>query len=44
MTLLITAPKEPGEYTIELDMVQEAVSWFGDRGSQTTKTRVTVVK
>ena len=44
MTLLITAPKEPGEYTIELDMVQEAVSWFGDRGSQTTKGKVTVLK
>ena len=44
MTLLITAPKEPGEYIIELDMVQEAVSWFGDKGSPTTKAKVTVVK
>jgi len=44
MTLLITAPKEPGEYTIELDMVQEAVSWFGDKGSHTTKAKVTGVK
>jgi len=44
MTLLITAPKQPGEYTIELDMVQEAVSWFGDKGSPTTKAKVTVVK
>lgn len=42
--LLITAPKEPGEYTIELDMVQEAVAWFGDKGSPTTKAKVTVVK
>lgn len=44
MTLLITAPKEPGEYLIELDMVQEGVSWFGDKGSPTTKAKVTVVK
>jgi hypothetical protein len=44
MTLLITAPKEPGEYTLELDMVQEAVSWFGEMGSTTTKAKVTVVK
>lgn len=42
--LLITAPKEPGEYTIELDMVQEGVSWFGEKGSPTTKAKVTVVK
>jgi len=42
--LLITAPKEPGEYTIELDMVQEAVAWFSDKGSPTTKAKVTVVK
>src|ERR1700704_2929274 len=33
MSLLITAPKEPGEYTIELDMVQEAVAWFAEKGS-----------
>jgi hypothetical protein len=44
MTLLITAPKQPGEYTIELDMVQEGVSWFGDKGSPTTKAKVTVVR
>jgi hypothetical protein len=42
--LLITAPKEPGEYTIELDMVQEGVAWFGEKGSPTTKAKVTVVK
>jgi hypothetical protein len=44
MTLLITAPKQPGEYTIELDMVQEGVNWFGDKGSPTTKAKVTVVR
>ena len=44
MTLEITAPKEAGEYTLELDMVQEGVSWFGDKGSPTTKAKVTVVR
>ena len=44
MTLLITAPKTPGEYFMRLDMVQEAVAWFGDKGSTTTKVPVTVVK
>ena len=44
MTLQITAPKQPGEYTLSLDMVQEGVSWFGEKGSATTKAKVTVVK
>jgi hypothetical protein len=44
MSLLITAPSQPGEYTMELDMVQEGVSWFGDKGSATTKAKVTVVR
>jgi len=42
--LQITAPKEAGEYTIELDMVQEGVAWFAEKGSPTTKAKVTVVK
>jgi hypothetical protein len=44
MTLQIVAPKEPGEYTLEVDMVQEGVNWFGERGSPTTKAKVTVAK
>jgi hypothetical protein len=44
MTLQITAPKTPGDWTMELDMVQEAVTWFGEKGSPTTKVKVTVVK
>jgi hypothetical protein len=44
MTLLITAPKQPGDYMLELDMVQEGVAWFGEKGSPTTKLKVTVVK
>lgn len=44
MPLQITAPKQPGEYILDLDMVQEGVAWFGERGSPTTKVKVTVVK
>ena len=42
--LVITAPKEPGEYVLEVDLIQEQVSWFRDKGSATAKTKVTVVK
>ena len=44
MSLQITAPKSPGEWTLVLDMVQEGVAWFGEKGSPTTKANVTVVK
>ena len=44
MTLQITAPKEPGEWFLQLDMVQEGVSWFYERGSSPTKVKVQVVK
>ena len=42
--LLITAPKDPGEYTLEVDLVQEQVAWFSDKGSPTAKTKIMVVK
>lgn len=42
--LVITAPKEPGEYTLEVDVVQEQVAWFSDKGSPTAKAKITVVK
>jgi hypothetical protein len=42
--LLIRAPQEPGEYVLDLDLVQEQVTWFHDRGSETVKTKVTVVR
>lgn len=44
MTIHITAPKEPGEYILEVDMVQEGVTWFSDKGSSTTRTKVTVIR
>ncbi len=42
--LVITAPKEPGDYLLELDLVQEQVAWFSDKGSPTARTKVTVVR
>ena len=44
MALQITAPKTPGEWTLDLDMVQEGVAWFSEKGSPTTKVKVMVVK
>ena len=42
--LAITAPKEPGEYILEIDVVQEQVAWFRDKGSPTARTKMTVVR
>lgn len=42
--LVITAPKDPGEYTLEVDLVQEQVAWFSEKGSPTAKAKITVVK
>ena len=42
--LLVNAPKEPGEYILEVDLIQEQVTWFGDKGSPTARAKVTVVR
>jgi len=44
VSLLIMAPKDPGDYTLDMDLVQEQVTWFHDKGSPTAKAKVTVVK
>ncbi len=38
----VFAPVEPGEYELEVDLVQEGVNWFADRGSSTVRLPVTV--
>lgn len=38
----IIAPTEPGEYLLELDLVQENVAWFKDKGSKTIQIPVNV--
>jgi hypothetical protein len=40
--LEITAPPSPGQYLLQLDVVQEDVAWFGDRGSERLTWHVTV--
>jgi hypothetical protein len=40
--MVITAPKSPGKYVLELDMVQERVAWFHDKGSQIARVVTTV--
>lgn len=42
MPLVITAPETPGDYVLEIDMVQEGVSWFGPKGSRTWQATVKV--
>ncbi len=42
LPLRITAPKLPGAYVLEVDVVQEQVAWFRDKGSRTVRVRVTV--
>jgi SAM-dependent methyltransferase len=40
--LLVAAPTAPGSYILELDMVEEGICWFADRGSPTFRARVHV--
>jgi len=40
LSLIITAPPQEGMYFLELDMVEEGVAWFKDKGSVTTKVRL----
>jgi hypothetical protein len=42
LPLTVTAPNTPGDYHLELDVIQEGVAWFGDRGSQVLKLNVRV--
>jgi SAM-dependent methyltransferase len=40
LRLTVISPQEPGMYQLELDMVQEHVAWFRDRGSEPCRVRV----
>jgi hypothetical protein len=44
ITLRITAPPEPGDYTLEIDMVHEGVTWFKQRGARPLSIGVTVTR
>jgi hypothetical protein len=43
-TIRLTSPSSPGDYLLELDLVQEAVAWFADRGSETLRVPVVVTE
>ena len=40
--ILINAPETTGEYTLEFDMVQEQVGWFGDSASEKLRLNVAI--
>jgi SAM-dependent methyltransferase len=40
--LTVRAPMEPQAHICEIDIVQEGVTWFADRGSRTVRMRVSV--
>ncbi|HEX6359836.1 methyltransferase domain-containing protein [Actinophytocola sp.] len=44
MELPVVAPDEPGDHDLELDVVQEAVTWWAEVGSNPVRARVTVVR
>jgi SAM-dependent methyltransferase len=42
VVLAVTAPADAGRYVLEVDMVQEAVCWFAEKGSPTARVPVLV--
>ncbi len=40
--ITVTAPPQPGTYTLEIDMLQELVNWFGPAGSKTLRLEILV--
>ncbi|HEY6232380.1 MAG TPA: hypothetical protein VIW64_14055 [Pyrinomonadaceae bacterium] len=42
MLLTVTAPSQPGNYVLEIDMVQEGVAWFASKGSKPLRVIVKV--
>ncbi|HZI19891.1 MAG TPA: hypothetical protein VEY09_15000 [Pyrinomonadaceae bacterium] len=42
LPIKVAAPRQPGEYVLEFDMVQEQVNFFRERGSTPARVKVTV--
>jgi SAM-dependent methyltransferase len=40
--LTVRAPADPGEYRVEIDLVQELICWFAQYGSTTTRAAILV--
>ena len=44
LTLTTRAPSDPGKYVLEVDLVQEGVAWFKEKGSKTARVLVNVLE
>ena len=42
VVVTIHAPNEPGSYVLEIDLVQERVCWFAERGSRTVRVPIVI--
>lgn len=42
LSVEIKAPSKPGRYIVEFDLVQELVTWFGNKGSATARIKIKV--
>jgi hypothetical protein len=42
LELVVNAPKQAGNYILELDMLQEGVSWFASQGSPTVRLQIKI--
>lgn len=42
VALAVNAPATPGQYILEIDVLQESVAWFGTKGSRTLRQGVVV--
>lgn len=42
ITLTVNAPRTPGDYTLEIDMVHEGVTWFSEKGGRPLRLPVRV--
>jgi len=43
MALQVTAPQVSGDYVAEIDLLQEYISWFAEKGTQPRRVRFAVV-
>ena len=42
LVLQVTAPADPGDYWLEVDLVQKPALWFNERGSMPWKSKVSI--
>jgi len=44
IAMSVKAPKAPGDYVLEVDLVQEMVAWFQDKGSKSARVAIRVLR